>query len=281
MKKSVALIGTLLMLVSVCSCKKRSYPKVAPSFSFEYYSEDSLGYQSTRLNLEYFIAGNTYDYCAYVRNKSESFAYVDDFHFEYDPEVFDVSPYYYKQEPKQDYKFLFAIDVKKESENNKIVVKHLNRTIAEINLPIRSYNERLDYFRYDYITKAPRDDVTREMFEKVTTISSKEEMEQYPTFISSVTASSVDEQFFETRAFAYILLNDQPNKYKYENYYIEDGTVYFRIAHYRSGKPNYDVLMARSKPWESSGTAIAVVIAKSDIENFSNFDFRINARVNN
>ena len=281
MKKSVAFIGTLLIAASLCACNKRPYPKVSPTFSFNYFREGSTlsGYEP--IDIEYFIVGNTYTFCIYVNNNNESFAYFDDFSFTYDEEAYDITPYYYKQEARKDMRFLFVIDVKKESNNNEIVVNHLKQTINEIDYPIRSFNERLNYCRYDNITKVDYNETTEQLMDKATVISSKEEMDQYPTWVSSSLAYNIDDSFFETSSLVYILLRESIGSYKYENYYIENDIVYFRISHYREGLP-YDVMFqAVRKPWFQGSTAIALVIDKADGEATTNFDLWFNARIKN
>ena len=276
MKKSIAFIGTLLIAASLCACNQnnenvRSYPDIDPVFTFSFKKEPLRDESS--LELEHFIVGNTYTYAVELENASRSFIYADDISFAYDASVFKIEPYYTSKFIERTFAAYFVIDVKAASENNNITISHLGKVINTIDLPIVPPTKSLSYYRFDSTHEMDYEQLEG-LVGKATVIKSKTELDSYGFYGSNTLRSSVDNaSFFEGNNLVYVIVRKRSSAHYFEDYFVENNTVYFRVTDYRTGSD------LETMDFDSLCTIYTIVIDKTDGDTFTTFDIWTNSRL--
>ena len=284
MKKSVAFIGTLLMLLSVSSCKnngnnqkEKQYPEVEPILRFNWidshYFVSPLDVDHVK-EYESLIVGNCYVGGFFLDNKGQSYVFQEDFSFTYNKDVYDINPYIKLDEGTTYPWFIFVVEVKARSEDNDITISYLDKTVQVIDIPIIEPNTTLNYYRFDNTCETSRNIESLEpLVGKATLVTTKEQYDSYPALASSFVRSSINDAFFETNSIIYVVVRGAPSEHKYEGYFIEDSALTFRVVNYRPEKE--EPILAIYDP---TCTAYTLVIGKADGDAFEHFDIWINSR---
>ncbi len=283
MKKSLAFIGTLLMLLSLCSCKnkeqkpEKQYPDVEPILRFRWIDSHFVDSPTDGQHIkeyESLIVGNCYVGGFFLDNKGQSYIFQEDFSFAYNKDVYDINPYIKLDEGEAYPWFIFVVEVKARSEDNDITISYLDKTVQVIDMPIIEPDTTLNYYRFDNTCETSRNIESLEpLVGKATLVTTKEQYDSYPALASSFVRSNMDNAFFETNNIVYVVMRGAPSEHKYEGYFIEDSALTFRVVNYRPEKPELTPGV-----YDPTCTAYTLVIGKADGDAFEHFDIWINSR---
>lgn len=283
MKKSLAFIGTLLMLLSLCSCKnkeqkpEKQYPDVEPILRFRWIDSHFVDFPTDGQHIkeyESLIVGNCYVGGFFLDNKGQSYVFQEDFSFVYNKDVYDINPYIKLDEGEAYPWFIFVVEVKARSEDNDITISYLDKTVQVIDMPIVEPNTTLNYYRFDNSCETSADiDSLEPLIGKATLVTTKEQYDSYPALASSFVKSNINDTFFETNNIVYVVMRGAPSEHKYEGYFIEDSALTFRVVNYRPEKPELALGV-----YDPTCTAYTLVIGKADGDAFEHFDIWINSR---
>ena len=283
MKKSLAFIGTLLMLLSLCSCKnkeqkpEKQYPDVEPILRFRWIDSHFVDSPTDGQHIkeyESLIVGNCYVGGFFLDNKGQSYVFQEDFSFAYNKDVYDINPYIKLDDGKAYPWFIFVIEVKARLKDNDITISYLDKTVQVIDMPIVEPNTTLNYYRFDNSCETSADiDSLKPLIGKATLVTTKEQYDSYPALASSFVRSNIDDSFFETNNIVYVVMRSAPSEHKYEGYFIEDNALTFRVVNYRPEKEELTIGV-----YDPTCTAYTLVIGKADGDAFEHFDIWINSR---
>ena len=265
MRKSLALIGTLLLGISLCSCTKsgkeeREYPEIAPIFECSFASAEYAMSDPLETQYDHLTVGNSYSYLIKVANRFESYAYSDDISFSYEKNAFDVHFFFATFEPKAIF-FRYVIDVKALPSDRQIKISHLNETINIIDLPVVESDRTLAYHRLDNTRVDGEFESLTPLSGKATLVTSKQQYDETAPLGSTFLRGQVNEKFFNTRAIVYIVAKWGKDMHAYEGYYTEGDTIYFRVGNYYSVPSNDPIY-----EWQVRYTMYTVVIDKADAD---------------